>query len=357
MRRADALPDVILIRGNARGIVAHRTNPARRTLVALLALALASCASLRSHSQTYSYSTTAKPPPPVFAAPPEIADKPGYLEAKVSVENQSSSSIPTLQQADFIADLSGVQVPIAFFRQNPRAPISIGILVDSSGSMEPKLGTVKRELAGFINGLDPSDQVFLIAFTYQPFLLQTLTTDHQAVVRSLAKLRAFGQTALYDSIVSGVGVFGKGPNSKVILLITDGIDNTSTATEQDAVDWLKADSVRIYAIGIGSAIIASSTPANASGSGTYDDVNSVDAKALREIARDAGGAVFIVPPLSKDAGQGFSGAVEKISGMLSDRYTIGVVVPPGASASALRLSIATHPGEIVTTHLVNPPPQ
>ncbi|MBF6569176.1 MAG: VWA domain-containing protein [Candidatus Binataceae bacterium] len=323
----------------------------------LLVLVLASCASLKSNSQTYSYSTTAKPPPPVFAAPPAIAGKPGYREAKVSVENRSGTAIPDIRQADFIADLSGVQVPIAFFRHNPRAPISIGILVDSSGSMEPKLDTVKRELAGFIGGLDPADELYLIAFTYQPILLQPLTTDHQAVVQSLAKLRAFGQTALYDSIVSGVGVFGKGPNAKAILLITDGMDNTSTATEQDAIDWLTADSVRIYAIGIGSANIATSTPANASGPGTFGDINSVDAKALQDMARDAGGAVFIVPPISQDAGQGFSGAVKKISGMLSDRYTVGVVVPLGASASALRLSIANHPGEIVTTHLVNPPPQ
>jgi VWFA-related protein len=315
-----------------------------QTVAVLLALALTSCASSKSP-----YAMTAAPPPPIFMAPREIVKKPGYVEVNASVINQSGSPIPGLKQTDFIAELTGARLPIVFFRENARLPMSIGILIDTSGSMEPKLPTVKLSLAEFIGDLSPSDEVFLIAFTFQPYLLQPLTTDHQAVVQSLSKLRAFGQTSIYDSIVSGVGVFSKGRNSKAILLITDGIDNTSTATEQDAVNWLKVDGVRIYAIGIGN-------PNIALGQDALGAVDRVDAHVLQDMARDAGGAVFIAPPMSQDAGKGFTGAIKKISGMLNDRYTIGVVVPPGTSTAAFRLTVANHPSVIVTTHITNPLP-
>jgi VWFA-related protein len=313
-----------------------------KIVAVLVAVLITGCASSKSR-----YATTAPPPPPIFLAPREIVNKPGYVEVNTSVITQSGSPIPSLKQADFVVDLAAAHPSIVFFSENACLPMSIGILIDSSGSMQPKLSTVNLGVADFISDLSPSDEVFLIAFTFQPYLLQPLTTDHQAVVQSLSKLRAFGQTSIYDSIISGVGVFGKGGNSKAILLITDGIDNSSMATERDAINWLKSDGVRIYTIGIGNRNIA----LGLEGEGALDGV---DANALQDIARAAGGAVFIVPPMSQDKGKGFTAAIKEISGMLCDRYTIGITVPPSTSTSALRLTVANHPNAIVTPHIVNP---
>jgi hypothetical protein len=60
--------------------------------------------------------------------------------------------------------------------------------------------------------------------------------------------------------------------------------------------------------------------------------------------------------MAKDDGKGFSGAVNAVSGMLGDSYSVGVVVPPRTAASTLRLAIANHPDAVVTTRIVNPPP-
>jgi hypothetical protein len=198
--------------------------------------------------------------------------------------------------------------------------------------------------------------VFLIAFSTQPHLLQPLTADRRAVVQGLSQLHAFGQTSIYDSIVLSVGEFKTGNHTpKSIVLITDGMDNSSSVKEQEAVTSLKATGVRIYAIGIGDPN-ATDLPGIALGPFIFGgDVDRVDAKALQDMARDAGGEAFIVPPMSTDQGIGFSGAVKTISDMLSATYVIGVVVPPGASASNLRLTIANDPNAVVTTHIVNRP--
>jgi VWFA-related protein len=292
----------------------------------------------------------------MFLAPPEVANKPGYIELKVSVTNRSGGAIPGLKRDDFIADTSGTHLPIAFFAENVRAPIAIGVLIDTSGSMAPKLSTVQLKLSEFINDLSPSDEVSLIAFSTQPHLLQPLTTDHPAVLQELSLLHGFGQTSIYDSIVLAVGKFNKTDlKPKAILLITDGMDNASSVKEPDAVRSLKATDVKIYAIGIGDPT-ATDMPGIALGPFIFGgDVDHVDAKALQDMARDAGGEAFIVPPVGKDDGKGFGKAVKTISNMISATYTIGVVVPAGVSATDLRIAIAKNPTAVVTTHIVNRP--
>jgi hypothetical protein len=208
-------------------------------------------------------------------------------------------------------------------------------------------------LAEFINGLNPSDEVFLIAFSAKPRMLQPLTTDHHVAVQSLSQLHAFGQTSIYDSIVLAVGEFGKGPHtSRALMLITDGIDNTSSMKEEDAIAALKATDVRIYAIGIGDPNAPHRPQLVVDILGENPD--SVDAKALQDMTLAAGGAVFIVPPMDKDAGKGFTAAVRTISSRLGHSYTIGVVLPPGIATSDLQFTVANQPDAVVTTHIMNP---
>jgi len=126
--------------------------------------------------------------------------------------------------------------------------------------------------------------------------------------------------------------------------------------DQDAVKALRATGVRIYAIGIGD---PNSKDRMGIALGPFilgGNTDRVDAKALQDIAHDAGGQVFIVPPMDKDAGNGFAAAIKSISAMLGNSYTVGMVLPPGIYTSDLRLTIANHPDAIVTTHIVNPTP-
>jgi hypothetical protein len=180
-------------------------------MAVVLALSVAGCARTPSIAQTQAaHYATAVTPLPVFQASPSIANKPGYFELQAHVKYLADGPIPELREADFVADVSRSRVPIAFFSENPRAPMSIGLLVDTSGSMKPKIATVQLELAKFINGLAPSDEVFLIAFSSKPEVLQPMTTDHHAVTQKLSLLHTSGQTSIYDSIVLAVGEFGNG---------------------------------------------------------------------------------------------------------------------------------------------------
>jgi hypothetical protein len=156
-----------------------------------------------------------------------------------------------------------------------------------------------------------------------------------------------------------VGKFGKGAHtSRALVLITNGIDDASSMKEGDAIAALKTTDVKIYAVGIGDPN-ASRTPGIALGPfifGGGGDLNRVDAKVLKEMADDAGGEVFFVPPpMDTNAGNGFSAAIKTIS-ILYDNYTIGLVIPPGTPIASLRFTVANHPDAVVTTHIINPPP-
>ncbi len=339
-------------------LLAMNAGPKMRRSAMVLVLVLESCAHSPSLAQIQAAQyVAASTPAPAFQASPAIISQPGYLEMNAYVSNQAGNPILGLKQADFVADASGLPVPIKFFRENAPTPATIGILIDTSRSMKAKLDTVELMLGQFINGLNSSDEIFLITFNTKPDLQQPLTTNRSAVVQSLSNLQAIGETSIYDAIVLATGESRKGRYaSKVILLITDGVDNTSTVKEQDAVAALKATGVIIYSIGIGDPNISEHRPGIALGpfiiGGTLDRV---DSKALQGMAHDAGGQAFIVPPMDKDAGNGFARAIKSISAMLGNSYTIGVALSPGTSASTLQLNVANHPNAIITTRIVGPP--
>jgi hypothetical protein len=84
-------------------------------------------------------------------------------------------------------------------------------------------------IAEFIRDLNPRDDVFLFAFSDQPFLLQSFTTNHSVVISRLALLHAYGRTALYYVILEGLIMVARGRYDKnAPLIVTDGMDNSSS---------------------------------------------------------------------------------------------------------------------------------
>src|SRR5579863_6167371 len=133
----------------------------------------------------------------------ELRQQPGYEQVTVTVTDPRGTYVTGLEKSDFKLYMDGQQRPIEFFRKDLNTPVSVGILVDTSGSMVPKIPQAKAAIAEFISNLNPRDDVFLFAFSDRPFLLQGFTTNHAAVMSRLALLHAFGQTALYDVILDG----------------------------------------------------------------------------------------------------------------------------------------------------------
>ncbi len=142
-------------------------------------------------------------------------------------------------------------LPVAYFHKNDE-PVAIALVVDASGSMASKLPIVKQSLGEFVKNLNRCDEVGLFAFNSQVFLLQPFSTDHEMTAESIELLNASGKSALYDATNAALQRLERSdyPNRKLIL-IADGIDNSSTVTEQAVVARATNDGIPIYAVGIG----------------------------------------------------------------------------------------------------------
>ena len=122
----------------------------------------------------------------------QLRDQPGYQQVTVTVTDPNGSYVTDLQKQDFNLYMDGQQRPIEFFRQDFNTPVSVGILVDTSGSMEPKLPQARAAIVEFLRNLNDRDEVSLFAFSGRPFMLQGFTTDHSLVASRLGLLHAYG---------------------------------------------------------------------------------------------------------------------------------------------------------------------
>jgi len=178
-----------------------------------------------------------------------LRNQSGYEQVTVTVTDQNGRYITGLQKGDFRIYVDGTQRPLEFLRQDLNTPVSVGILADTSGSMEPKLQQLRAAISQFISNLNGQDDIFLFAFSNRPFLLQPFTTNHFLVRSRLALLHAYGQTALFDTIMDGLIMVRHGRyDKKALLVVTDGMDNASQATLQQVVAQARRMVVLIYSI-------------------------------------------------------------------------------------------------------------
>ena len=209
----------------------------------------------------------------------QIRTQPGYGQATVTVTDQSGAHITDLTKDDFRVYEDGQQRPLQFFRKDLNTPVSLGIVVDTSGSMEPKIPQARAAIAEFIRDLNPRDDVFLFAFSDQPFLLQPFTTNHSVVMSRLALLHAFGRTALYDVVLDGLIMVACGRyDKKALLIVTDGMDNSNSSSLEQVVAQARRQGVLVYSIGIGDPNIAMSVFGFLGG-----DLERVDARTLQTL--------------------------------------------------------------------------
>jgi Ca-activated chloride channel family protein len=257
----------------------------------------------------------------------ELRQQPGYEQVTVTVTEPSGTYVTGLQKGDFKLYMDGQQRPIEFFRQDLNTPVSVGILVDTSGSMTPKIPQARAAIAQFLRDLNDKDDVFLFAFSSHPFLLQPFTMNHDLVMRRLALLHAYGQTALFDVIMQGLQMVQRGRyDKKALLVVTDGMDNTSASTVNDVVAQARRMGVLVYSIGIGdpngtSGVSVSIGPFVLGG----DDMEHVDAETLHTLSTETGAKTYII----REAGDGeqLRRACENISLELREQYTVGFLAP------------------------------
>lgn len=121
--------------------------------------------------------------------------------------------------------------------QHMDLPVSMGILIDDSGSMRDKRATVNAAAYHLLNDSNPEDEAFVVNFSDRPYLDQGFTTDRVALSRGMSRFDPAGTTALYDAVAASADQLAKyGKNRKqVLLIITDGADNASRLNLQEAI--------------------------------------------------------------------------------------------------------------------------
>jgi Ca-activated chloride channel homolog len=256
-------------------------------------------------------------PTPAQTAPPAgiassaqaftITDTVDLVLLDVSVRNRKGGSVSGLPEQDFTVLENGVPQKITQFADND-IPVTVGLIVDNSGSMAPKKPEVIVAALVFIEASNPQDEVFVINFndTVRRGLpdLVPFTDNIQMLRRALLMTDPKGRTALYDAIMAGLHQLTMGRrDKKTLVVISDGGDNVSTHTLKQVLDAVRASRATIYTVG------------------TFDQLDpDRNPGVLRKLAEISGGEYFNAEDL-----QQVIPICRKIAQDIRTRYTIGYI--------------------------------
>ena len=174
------------------------------------------------------------------------------VNVTATVTDKSGRFVPGLRQEDFTLYEDNVRQDISHF-SNERVPVSLGILLDTSGSMAgEKIDNALAAIDRFLGSLlDPTDEIFIYRFSNFPELLQNWTTDRTRLSRAIRRMNAGGATAMYDTLAEAVPLASTGQNrKKAIVLISDGNDTNSDTPLSAVKQLIRESEVMVYAIGI-----------------------------------------------------------------------------------------------------------
>jgi Ca-activated chloride channel family protein len=160
--------------------------------------------------------------------------------------------VTSLDKGDFTVNEDGHPQTITSFRRED-IPVAMGIVVDNSGSMREKRQKVNAAALNLVRSSNPNDEVFIVNFNDEYYLDQDFTSSINKLKEGLEKIEARGGTALYDAVVASAEHLKKDAKleKKVILVVTDGDDNESAETLEQAVRRLQSDGgPTVYSIGI-----------------------------------------------------------------------------------------------------------
>src|SRR5215475_77441 len=156
-----------------------------------------------------------------------------------------------LKVDDFQVFEDGERQKISFFSHDLRVPISVGVLIDSSGSMRHKLQQALQTVREIALALSPQDEMFVVQFASDVEMRHRFTSNMQDIQKSLRDIKAGGETAAYDAIRVGMDEMKAAKhNKKILLMVTDGFDTKSHINSEQVEDILKRSGVLVYAIGI-----------------------------------------------------------------------------------------------------------
>ena len=270
------------------------------------------------------------------------------INVTATVTDDDGRFVSGLRKEDFDVFEDGERQEVTHFSSD-RVPVSLGIVLDASGSMTPdKMSAARSAIDRFIYDLlGKDDELFFLEFANRPDLVQEWTTDRRAISRAVARVTPAGGTAMYDAIAEALPMAGIGrPSKKAILVISDGNDTNSRLSIGELRQLIRESEVLVYALGVDGTAVTVRTgptirlpiprpfpipgrgprrrlpPIVGGGGSRVRTAERVNAYALRQFTDDTGGRTEIV--------RGFrdlDGATARIADELSKQYYLGYVSP------------------------------
>ncbi|MCG8456182.1 MAG: VWA domain-containing protein [Holophagales bacterium] len=189
----------------------------------------------------------------LLLAAPEVEEVDvNLVELHVVVTDRNGTPVENLAAGDFEIVLDGKTQSASTFAYADDVPLVLGLLVDTSGSMELLMHDTRRAAARFLGQtVLPQDKAYLVDFDLQPRLLHGVTGDLPSLLRSLARLDAAGRTAMYDAVVFSLLQFESHVGRRALVVLTDGDDIDSRYGPKHSAEMARQAGVPVYVIGLG----------------------------------------------------------------------------------------------------------
>jgi Ca-activated chloride channel family protein len=264
---------------------------------------------------------TAQVQPPSF-----VSTSAELVVLPVAVSDKHGNFVSDLPRDRFTVYDNGRRQQVSLF-SNEDTAVTVGLVIDSSGSMGPKLPEVIIATLTFARRSNPQDELFTVAFNdtvRDPGTERSVAaSDAPALESDLRSFRPQGRTALYDGLIAALDRAERGTRPrKALILISDGGDNASRWTLNDVLGRARRSNVTIFTVGL------------------FDnDDPDKNPGVLKSLAQSTGGERFLPPPESPAA---IVRACERIARELRTGYTIGYVPPDRDGAyHRVRVEVAT----------------
>jgi Ca-activated chloride channel family protein len=169
----------------------------------------------------------------------------------VSVFDKDGKIVRDLGKSAFSVYENGEKQALSTFRQED-VPISLGLIIDTSASMTDKRDRVASAALSMVKASNPEDEVFIINFNESAVLAREFTNNTKDLESALRNLDPKGETAMRDALLLGIEHLRHRAHrdKKVLLVVTDGEDNSSIETHAHLVEVAQQNDVIIYAIGL-----------------------------------------------------------------------------------------------------------
>jgi VWFA-related protein len=269
------------------------------------------------------------------------------VNVTATVTDEDGRFVSGLRREDFTVYEDGKLQDVSHF-SNDRVPVSLGLLLDTSGSMSAdKMGAARAAIDRLIYDLlGKDDELFLVEFATNARLTQGWTADRRAISRAVREASAAGGTAIYDAVATAIPTAQAGTHrKKALLVISDGNDTNSATSVSVLRQQIRESDVLVYALGIdgtGRRSVGGARPpvqipfpvplpfpgsrrppiggGGGNGGSTFPSApgDRVNADALRQITDDTGGRTEIVR-----GSEGLGSATARIADELSKQYYLG----------------------------------